>query len=487
LRGNRSCAPIDGGPAGRDRLFDWGLSLRLPAHLLLSLTLIACAGQLPTPIATDAPPAPSAAAADDRLPLTVFYDLLEEGPKARAALARIASDWDDAYASMLLDLIYFSTSPEIDAAMTELLGKAAGLDPANGYDQFYRWIWSTDPGTHPRFAEFRATLYADIDPAFGAYFEDTPQATIRLDEILWGGVNQDGIPPLDHPKTIPAAAADFLDDDNRVFGVFIDGEARAYPKRILAWHELVRDRVGGREITGVYCTLCGAMILYDSRVEGVRHELGTSGFLYRSNKLIYDRATSSLWSTLTGEPVVGSLVGRGIALVTLPVVTSTWGEWRRRHPDTRVLSLDTGRERDYSEGAAYQEYFATDRLMFAVPELDRRLPNKAEVLALRYDGEPLAIAADYLARRPVHHDRLGATDFVVLTDPSGANRVFDTQGRRFTRWDGVDTAVDVDRGVWQVTEGALESGQGQRLQRLPAHRSFWFGWYAQFPHTRLVK
>ena len=158
----------------------------------------------------------------------------------------------------------------------------------------------------------------------------------------------------------------------------------------------------------------------------------------------------------------------------------------RRH----ACSLDTGRERDYSEGAAYREYFATDRLMFAVPELDRRLPNKAEVLALRFDGEPLAIAADYLARHPVHHDRLGATDFVVLTDPSGANRVFATSGRRFARWNGLDTAIDVDGRVWQVTEQALDSGQGQqlqRLQRLPAHRSFWFGWYAQFPQTRLVK
>jgi hypothetical protein len=462
--------------------------LRPSTPLLLSVALVACADKMPVPDPTQAPPVTSAAApADDKLPLSLFYDLLEEGPKARAALARIESDWHDAYASMLLDLIYFSTSPEIDAAMTELLGKAAGLDPADGYDQFYRWIWSTAPGVHPDFDAFRATLYADVDPAFREYFDNDPKTTIRLDEILWGGVNQDGIPPLDHPKTVRAVAADYLDDDNVVFGVFIDGEPRAYPKRILAWHELVRDRVGAREITGVYCTLCGAMIVYDSTVDGVRHELGTSGFLYRSNKLMYDRATNSLWSTLTGEPVVGPLVGRGIELETLPVVTSTWGEWRQRHPNTRVLSLDTGRERDYSEGAAYQDYFGTDRLMFAVPELDRRLPNKAEVLALRVRGEPLAIAADYLARHPVHHDRLGETDFVVLTDPSGANRVFDTQGRRFARWNGKDTAVDVDGEVWRVSERALESATGQRLLRLPAHRSFWFGWYAQFPRTRLVK
>lgn len=144
------CVLIDRGSKSRDRPHHWGLTLRLSALLLLSLALSACTGQMPAPDQRQAPRVTAAAGpADDRLPLSVFYDLLEEGPQARAALARIASDWDDAYASTLLDLIYFSTTPEIDAAMTELLGKAAGLNPADGYDQFYRWIWSTPPAcTH---------------------------------------------------------------------------------------------------------------------------------------------------------------------------------------------------------------------------------------------------------------------------------------------------------------------------------------------------
>jgi hypothetical protein len=103
----------------------------------------------------------------------------------------------------------------------------------------------------------------------------------------------------------------------------------------------------------VYCTLCGAMIRYDTSVDGVQHELGTSGFLYRSNKLMYDQATKSLWSTLSGTPVVGALVGQGIELRSLYVVTTTWKEWKKRHPNTTVLSLDTGHARDYREGAAY--------------------------------------------------------------------------------------------------------------------------------------
>jgi len=232
------------------------------------------------------------------------------------------------------------------------------------------------------------------------------------------------------------------------------------------------------------------MILYRSAFAGVHHELGTSGFLYRSNKLMYDHATQSLWSTLTGEPAVGPLVGRGIALEPRHVVTTTWGEWRRRHPGTRVLSLDTGHRRDYREGAAYRDYFATDDLMFGVPELDGRLRNKAEVLALRLPeapGEQLAVAVDFLWMNSVYHDALGDTEFVVLTDRSGASRVYETAGRRFTRWDD-DKSVRDDSGArWTVEEGALVSPGGERLRRLPAHRAFWFGWYAQYPETRLVR
>ena len=232
------------------------------------------------------------------------------------------------------------------------------------------------------------------------------------------------------------------------------------------------------------------MILYDVTVGGVHHELGTSGFLYRSNKLMYDHATKSLWSTLTGTPVVGSLVGKGIELQTLHVVTTTWKEWKARHHGTLVLSLDTGHQRDYGEGAAYRDYFATDRLMFGVPKLDDRLPNKAEVLALRVGGNPgerLAISAEYLLANRVHHDRLDRREFVVLTDASGANRVYESRGVRFESWDGGARARDRLGRSWTVAEDKLTGPDGQSLTRLPAHRAFWFGWYAAFPDTRLVK
>ena len=226
--------------------------------------------------------------------------------------------------------------------------------------------------------------------------------------------------------------------------------------------------------------------MYQNEFEGTHHELGTSGFLYRSNKLMYDHATKSFWSTLKGEPVVGPLVSKGIRLKPRHVVTTTWGEWKRRNPDTTVLSLDTGHRRDYGEGVAYRDYFATHDLMFTVPQLDRRLRNKDEILALRDGSEQLAISADYLKRHPVFQDRVGTQQFVVFTDRSGANRVYQSDGIRFTAWDGDSTVFDEHNRKWKMNTASL-SRSGQKLDRLPAHRAFWFGWYSQFPNSRLIK
>jgi hypothetical protein len=433
-------------------------------------------------------PASLHARAQQPLPLEAFYGLLNpNGAAAQAQLERIRKGWRDEYAAMLLELVGFIPVRSTQIGVLAQLERASGLPFDGDLDRWYRWLWSEPRATHPDYAEFKAGLYESIDLRFGEYFAGRPKALIRLDEIRWGGVSRDGIPPLKNPKMIRAREASYLADGDIVFGVAIGGDVRAYPKRILAWHEMVKDTIAGRPLNGVYCTLCGAMILYDVTVDGVQHELGTSGFLYRSNKLMYDHATKSLWSTFGGTPVVGPLVGKGIALKPLYVVTTTWKDWKQRHPQTLVLSLDTGHQRDYSEGAAYREYFATDRLMFTVPKLDSRLPNKAEVLALRFEKSALAISADFLRANRVYQDRLGGQDFVVLTDASGANRVYEAAGIRFESWDGEASARDrLGRG-WKVGEGGLSGPGGERLSRLPAHRAFWFGWYAAYPDTRLVK
>lgn len=232
------------------------------------------------------------------------------------------------------------------------------------------------------------------------------------------------------------------------------------------------------------------MVLYETQHKGVSHELGTSGFLYRSNKLMYDKATSSLWSTLHGTPVVGPLVGKDIALKRRSVVTTTWGDWKRRHPKTTTLSLKTGHRRDYGEGVAYESYFATDDLMFKVPKVDTRLPNKREVVALRTEDPKSAVAIDteFLKKNRIYPTKIGGDEVVVVTTPKGESRVYQTSGQVFQKWDGWKNLTDKNGKKWTLTEDSLqEAGSPKALPRYPSHQSFWFGWQAQFPDTKLIK
>ncbi len=226
--------------------------------------------------------------------------------------------------------------------------------------------------------------------------------------------------------------------------------------------------------------------MYQTEVDGVHYELGTSGFLYRSNKLMYDHETKSLWSTLQGTPVVGPLVGKDIELNQRYLVSTTWGEWKQKHPESQVLSLNTGHRRDYGEGVAYKHYFSHDNLMFPVPEFEKSLKNKDEVLAFRDSKEQLAVAIKMLAEKRIHHDKLGETNLVILADEDGTSRAYDVGNITFSSWNEIDQAIDSEGNTWTVLEDSLVLDD-QKLDRLPSHNAFWFGWISQYPDSRLVK
>jgi len=409
--------------------------------------------------------------------------------KIDKALDRIELEWQPSFAIMAVEVITLIREREAVGRLVSLLEENTGQEFGFDMQGWRTWLWNQPENDYAYYGQFKSELYRLIDTRFGGYFSDKRDKTIRLDEVVWGGVRQDGIPPLRQPKMVFADEADYLDDNNVVFAIEVNGDARAYPKRIMAWHEMFVDEVGGKNVAGVYCTLCGSMILYNTEVDGKNIEIGTSGFLYRSNKLMYDKKTQSLWNTLWGVPVIGPLVDKGIEFERLSIITTTWKEWKRRHPKTKVLSLDTGHNRDYGEGVAYKEYFATDNLMFGVPTVDGRLKNKSEVLGLVFadsPDKPLAISAEYLVERPVYQGRLGSTDFVVFTDASGANRVYDAQGVRFKSWNQKETVIDESGKQWRLSESRLEASDGKKLFRLPAHRAFWFGWFSAYSHTQLV-
>lgn len=456
--------------------------------LLLTLT-VTITVQARAAVDTTADPGPADAPrlGNDFLTLIVEADPVLVG----ASIDRIAENWSASLLPMAIETYQYTRSSLARSFVARRIADETKVADVDDVNAVYYWLWNQAISPTADYADFKADFYRFIDPAFDAYFRGR-QATarIRLDEIRWGGVHQDGIPPLRNPKMILAADATYLDDSNIVFGIAINGDARAYPKRILAWHEMFTDTIGGVPIAGVYCTLCGTVIPYRTEVDGVQYTLGTSGFLYRSNKLMYDRKTQSLWSTERGEPVLGPLVDRGISLPFESVVTTTWGEWKRRNPGTTVLSLDTGHQRDYGEGVAYADYFADDELMFNTPFRDSRLDNKREVLALRFAGSPrdqVAIDTRFLEENRLYTGRIGQQAFVVLTDMTGANRVYDPGSVVFASYDGVDTLTDENGRTWTVTEAALRDQAGGELLRLPYHRAFWFGWRAAFPQTKLIQ
>lgn len=419
--------------------------------------------------------------------LSVIKDLLYGELSIQEKSFKYLNDnWENKYIPPLLDLLRIVQIPYIQYKISELLKTKIG---SSNYYEGLQWLWENEPMYDSYYGDTKAEIYSNVDPKFKTYFENRHNtASIGLDEILWGGVKQDGIPPLRNPKMINSNEARYLFDEDLVFGISINGEHRAYPKRILAWHELFVDEIANTKIAGVYCTLCGTMIAYDMVHNQKYHDLGTSGFLYRSNKLMYDKETQSLWSTIDGTPVLGPLAGQDIKLKSYPTVTTTWGEWKKRHPSTKVLSLDTGHKRNYNPGEAYNAYFSTDKLMFPVPKIDKRLRNKDEVLVIRPDNyikDPIAISISYLKKHKIYQGKITDKHFIVIAEKDGWARAYEVENFNFKSYKK-GKLTDENGEVWQVSEQFILGPNNVKFARIPSHNSFWFAWFNAHPSTRLI-
>ena len=239
---------------------------------------------------------------------------------------------------------------------------------------------------------------------------------------------------------------------------------------------MFNDVVGGVPVALAYCTLCGSGILYDTRVAGRTEpfEFGSSGFLYRSNKLMYDQETHSLWNQFTGRPVVGALTESDIELKILPVAISTWGKWRARHPQTKVLSIETGYARDYTPGRPYGTYFDSPDLIFPALVPSAALAPKDYVFALRDGGIHKAWSLALFQGGAVVNGTLAGRDVVLIGDAASRTvRAYESQGRHFTRGDDLST-LTAQGERWRAEEDALVGPDGTRLPRLSGHIAFWF-------------
>ncbi len=382
-------------------------------------------------------------------------------------------------APALILALRFSSIPRelIAGALRDITGATLG-------DDWFDWmLWQEaqkDLVPHASFAPLKRDLFLRIDPNFADFLKPEylprEKMKIRFEEITWGGVHKDGIPSLDNPELIAPERADYLRDDDLVFGVSINGDVRAYPLRIMGWHEMFNEVIGGVPVALAYCTLCGSGILYETQVPGrdTPFVFGSSGFLYRSNKLMFDRQTHSLWNQFTGKPVVGPLADSGIVLEQRPVVVARWAGWRASNPGTRVLSLSTGHRRNYGSGIVYQDYFSSPELMFPAAVDQSQLSAKSYVFGLRVQGAAKAWPLASFAQEPVINDDIGGLPVVLIGDPATRSvRAYERGDREFVGRDGEILAGDLSR--WQITEDALV-GPDQRLPRMAGHIAYWFAW-----------
>ena len=426
---------------------------------------------------------------------------------AERVLASLTAS-DAAFAAPLIELLRASEvgiAPGIQReALVGALERVSGERHGADWPAWVRWYSGTDLVPPTGFTGWKGALLGRIDPRFAALLAYGVPARVRTEEIVWGGVAFEGIPALDRPATISAATAADLSPSEPVFGVTVGDEARAYPLRILDWHEMVNDVVGGVPISLAYCTLCGSGIVYDGRApDGAIYDFGSSGLLMRSNKLMVDRQTRSLWNQLTGRPVVGPLAEEAFRLRVLPSVVTTWEAWSRLHPETRVLSRNTGFDRPYEPGAAYGDYFASDGTMFPVAARSGELAPKARVFGIEREGLPKAFPLSALLAAGVVNDRAGDEPLVLVATGgrvdvqgrsvrSGAERAYDVGAavrvyargaRRFRAGASERELVDASGAAWRIGEDALVGPDGVRLPRVPGTLSYWFAWSSYFPRT----
>ena len=336
---------------------------------------------------------------------------------------------------------------------------------------------------HPSYKELKLRYFASIDRNFTQFFDpkytDRNKMKIRMEEITWGGVKVDGIPSLDNPTLIKAEDASYLLNTDLVFGVEINGDARAYPLRIMGWHEMFNEVIGGVPVALAYCTLCGSGILFETKLPDMEEQLifGSSGFLYRSNKLMFDRETNSLWNQFTGEPVLGPLVDKGIKLKIRPVTITSWERWKKRHPETKVLSVETGFRRDYDSGVVYRDYFASPDLMFPTIVRDESvLKRKDYVFGIRQTAASKAWPLKAFSSEPVINDVMGGENLVLIGNTDTRTvRAYKRDNEKFTQGESADQLTS-KTGVWTIKEDHLLGLDGQKLPRLPGHISYWFAW-----------
>jgi len=268
-------------------------------------------------------------------------------------------------------------------------------------------------------------------------------------KIRGGGPPKDGIPAIDNPKYVTVAEADeWIQDNELVLAIQHKGVKRVYPFQILVWHEIVNDKIQGDPLLITYCPLCGSGIAFERTINGEEVEFGTSGKLYNSNLVMYDRKTDTYWTQIDGKAIIGPLTG--MKLTPISIDTVVWRDWKVAHPDSEVLSQDTGFRRSYGRDP-YGSYYEDSFLIFPVESEDNRVHPKTVIFGIEVDGFYKAYGEDDLIELGEIEDSVNGVPVKVTRDDAGIVKITN-----------LDTREEIVK-----------------------ERDFWFAWYAFHPETEL--
>ena len=388
------------------------------------------------------------------------------GELDREALRDLADAEDPRVAWLLADLLRFVLP---GSTQEDALISFAALTGFDARSEQVPWVAVTnaligwDTPAPPDYVRWKGQMFTAYEPRWAPFFDDQ-DATFDYRLLSWGGVRPDDrpldspeiscvggcIPALDNPGVTDAAGGDWYPDRSVVFGVVIDGEARAYPKNIMEIHEMVIDTVGGVNIGLPYCTLCGSAQAYDLDSVPLGTEppvLRTSGLLVRSNKVMFDLNTYSALDTFTGAAISGPLREANVELDQITVVVSTWADWKIAHPDTTIVARDGGIGRTYSLDPLGGRDAAGP--IFPIGLADPRLPVQLQVVGVETaEGRFVAFPADAASS----------------TIASGQTVVFE------------NVELVADAGGMRAQVDGVE---------VPTHQSFWFAWSQFHPTTEV--
>ncbi len=322
--------------------------------------------------------------------------------------------------------------------------------------------------------------------------ENNSQWLIPENEVRDGGPGKDGIPAIDNPRFIDVNEVDYLKDNDLVLG-FADGDVvKAYPHKILDLHEIVNDDTPNHSVAVIYCPLTGTGIGWDRSFGGKKTTFGVSGLLYNSNIIPYDRATDSNWSQLLLKSVHGN--SKGTRPIIHNLMETSWKTWKSMYPSSKVLSLNTGYNRNYQH-YPYGTYKTNGSLLFPVSNSDSRLHLKERVLGVLIDKSAIAFSFSQLEANNNFIQKTFKGKNLIVAGNKTANLMVAFNSKlpdgtvlefKPANEDLPALLTDNEGNTWDIFGRATDGPRkGEKLFPVPQMMGYWFAFAAFYPDIEL--